>query len=103
MRAAAGRGFATATDLADWLVRVKGMPFRSAHHVVGALVKAAEEKGIGLEDLSLAEMQAAEPTISDDVFAVLSVESSVASRTSEGGTAPSRVRAAVAEARRRFL
>jgi argininosuccinate lyase len=103
MRAAAGRGFATATDLADWLVRVKDMPFRLAHHVVGALVKAAEEKGGGLEDLSLAEMQAVEPTISDDVFAVLSVESSVASRTSEGGAAPSRVRAAVAEARRRFL
>jgi argininosuccinate lyase len=103
MRAAAGRGFATATDLADWLVRVKGMPFRRAHHVVGALVKSAEEKGGGLEDLSLAEMQATEPSLTEDVFAVLSVESSVESRTSEGGTAPSRVCEAVAEARRRFL
>lgn len=103
MRNAAGRGFATATDLADWLVRVKGMPFRRAHHVIGALVKAAEEKGGGLEELSLAEMQAVEPVLSEEVFALLSVESSVASRTSEGGTAPSRVRAAVAEARRRFL
>jgi argininosuccinate lyase len=103
MRTAAGRGFATATDLADWLVRVKGVPFRRAHHIVGALVKAAEEKGGGLEDLSLAEMQAVEPALTEDVFAVLSVASSVASRTSEGGTAPSRVRAAVAEARRRFL
>jgi argininosuccinate lyase len=103
MRAAAGRGFSTATDLADWLVRVKGVPFRRAHHVVGALVKAAEDKGGGLEDLSLAEMQAVEPALTEDVFAVLSVESSVESRTSEGGTAPARVRAAVAEARRRFL
>ncbi len=103
MRAAAGRGFATATDLADWLVRVKGMPFRRAHHVVGALVKAAEEKGGGLETLSLAELQAVEPALSAEALAILSVDSSVASRTSEGGTAPTRVRAAVADARRRFL
>ncbi len=103
MRAAAGRGFSTATDLADWLVRVKGMPFRRAHHVVGALVKAAEEKESGLKDLSLAEMQAVEPALNEDAFAILSVESSVESRASEGGTAPTRVRAAAAEARRRFL
>jgi len=96
MRAAAGRGFSTATDLADWLVREAGLPFREAHHVTGALVAEAEHKGIELADLSLEDMQKADSRITDGVYAVLSVENSVASRTSHGGTAPDNVRAAVA-------
>jgi argininosuccinate lyase len=92
MRAAAGAGFATATDLADWLVRSLGMPFRAAHHVTGRLVAMAAAKGVGLEDLSLADMQSIEPGITADVKAVLGVENSVASRTSYGGTAPQNVR-----------
>jgi argininosuccinate lyase len=93
MKKAAGMGFATATDLADWLVRVLAMPFRDAHHVTGRLVGLASERGVGLEKLSLAEMQAVEPRITGEVFAVLGVERSVRSRTSHGGTAPSQVRA----------
>ncbi len=92
MRAAAGRGYSTATDLADWLVRALGLPFREAHHVTGSIVKRAESKGAALEDLSLAEMQAVEPRITKDVFSVLSVDASVRSRTSYGGTAPQNVR-----------
>ncbi|NNG05763.1 MAG: argininosuccinate lyase, partial [Inquilinus sp.] len=92
LRNAAGAGFATATDLADWLVRVLGMPFREAHHVTGRLVKLAEQRGVGLEALDVAEMQAVEPRITAAVFDVLAVEASVASRTSGGGTAPARVR-----------
>lgn len=103
MNADAGRGFTTATDLADWLVRVLGMPFRDAHHVTGALVKLAEDKGCGLEDLSLADMQGVEVGITDQVFEVLGVENSVNSRTSQGGTAPANVLAAVEAARARFL
>jgi argininosuccinate lyase len=103
MREMAGDGFATATDLADWLVRVLGMPFRQAHHVTGRLVKRAEDKGCGLEGLSLAEMQGEEATITDDVFTVLGIDNSVRSRTSFGGTAPANVRKAATEARRRFL
>ena len=103
MRSAAADGFTTATDLADWLVRVKQMPFRQAHHVVGALVKAAEEQGCGLADLPLQSLQAIEPSLSEEVYQVLTVEHSVASRTSEGGTAPESVLTAAAEARRRFL
>lgn len=103
MHADAGRGFTTATDLADWLVRVLGMPFRDAHHVTGALVKLAEDKGCGLEDLSLADMQGVEVGITDQVFEVLGVENSVNSRTSQGGTAPANVLAAVEAARARFL
>ncbi len=91
MRALAGSGFSTATDLADWLVRVLRLPFRSAHHVTGRLVAAAEEKGVDLADLSLAEMQAVEPGITEDVFSVLTVDASIASRTSYGGTAPANV------------
>ncbi len=91
MRALAGSGFSTATDLADWLVRVLQLPFRTAHHVTGRLVAAAEAKGCDLAGLTLAEMQAAEPGITDDVFGVLTVEASVASRTSHGGTAPANV------------
>jgi argininosuccinate lyase len=91
MRAAAGRGYSTATDLADWLVRELKMPFRDAHHVTGAIVKAAETKGVDLDKLPLAEMQAIEPKITKAVFSVLSVENSVKSRTSYGGTAPQNV------------
>ncbi len=103
MRASLAAGFPTATDLADWLVRELGMPFRAAHHVTGSLVKMAEDKGQDIADLSLAEMQSVEARITADIFAVLTVDSSVASRTSYGGTAPENVRAQVAAARRRFL
>ena len=103
MRDAASAGFSTATDLADWLVRTLGMPFREAHHVTGRIVRRAEEKGVGLEELALAEMQAIEPRIHRGVSAVLGVERSVASRTSLGGTAPANVRRAARDARRRFL
>jgi argininosuccinate lyase len=91
MRTAAGRGYSTATDLADWLVRELKMPFRDAHHVTGAIVKAAETKGVDLDQLPLADMQAVEPKITKAVFSVLSVENSVKSRTSYGGTAPQNV------------
>ncbi len=91
MRAAAGRGYSTATDLADWLVRELKMPFRDAHHVTGSIVKAAETKGLDLDKLPLADMQAIEPKITKAVFSVLSVENSVKSRTSYGGTAPQNV------------
>jgi argininosuccinate lyase len=91
MRAAAGRGFSTATDLADWLVRVLKMPFRDAHHVTGTIVKLAETRGCDLEALPLEAMQAVEPRITNDVYTVLSVENSVESRTSYGGTAPQNV------------
>ena len=91
MRMAAGRGYSTATDLADWLVRELKMPFREAHHVTGSIIKAAETKGLDLEQLSLEEMQSIEPRITKAVFSVLSVESSVKSRTSYGGTAPQNV------------
>jgi argininosuccinate lyase len=93
MQAAAGAGFATATDLADWLVRTLKLPFREAHHITGRIVAKAAEAGLPLERLPLATMQAIEPRISKDVFAVLSVERSVASRVSYGGTAPKNVRA----------
>ena len=99
MRVAAGRGFSTATDLADWLVRVANVPFREAHHITGRAVKAAEAAGIGLADLPLADLQAIDARIGPDVFDVLSVDASVASRTSFGGTAPSRVHAAITAAR----
>ena len=92
MRAAAAKGYSTATDLADWLVRALGLPFREAHHVTGTIVKKAETKGCQLEELSLAEMQAVEPRITKEVFSVLSVDASVRSRTSYGGTAPQNVR-----------
>jgi len=99
----AGKGFSTATDLADWLVRELALPFRDAHHVTGAIVKRAEEQGVGLEDLALEEMQAVEPRVTAGIFTVLGVGNSVASRASFGGTAPDNVKAAVADARRRFL
>jgi argininosuccinate lyase len=103
MRAGLEKGFPTATDLADWLVRVLNLPFRDAHHVTGALVAAAEARGVDLADLTLDEMQAVENRITSDIYSVLTPEASVASRTSQGGTAPSRVREAAVEARRRFL
>jgi len=93
MRAAAGQGYSTATDLADWLVRALGMPFRDAHHVTGRIVRVAEERGVALEDLPLAALQEIEPRITKDALKVLSVERSVASRTSLGGTAPKNVTA----------
>ncbi len=96
MREFAGSGFATATDLADWLVRVLKLPFRGAHHATGRLVALAEAKGVDLSDLTLAEMQSVEPGITQDVFSVLTVEASVASRTSYGGTAPANVAAQAA-------
>lgn len=92
LRAAASGGFSTATDLADWLVREAGLPFREAHHVVGALVRQAEGRGCDLPDLPLEVMQAAHPGITAAVYDVLGVDNSVASRTSHGGTAPVRVR-----------
>ncbi len=92
MRAAAEPGYPTATDLADWLVRVLNKPFREAHHIAGTIVRRAEEKGVALDKLPLKEMQAVEPAITKDVLAVLSLEASVNSRMSLGGTAPARVK-----------
>ncbi len=92
MRAAAASGFSTATDLADWLVRTLKMPFREAHHVTGSLVALAEKKSCDLSALSLEDMQKVEPRITRDVFRVLTVEASVASRKSFGGTSPSNVK-----------
>jgi argininosuccinate lyase len=92
MRAAAGEGYSTATDLADWLVRTLNMPFREAHHLTGRIVAQAAAEKIPLRQLPLVAMQAIEPRITEDVFRVLSVESSVASRVSHGGTAPDNVR-----------
>ncbi|PWS38203.1 argininosuccinate lyase [Falsiroseomonas bella] len=97
LEAAAGAGFSTATDLADWLVRELKMPFRDAHHVTGKLVAMAEQKGVDLAGLTLAEMQAVEPRISEGIFDVLSVGASVRSRTSYGGTAPANVAKMAAE------
>ncbi|WP_221238284.1 argininosuccinate lyase [Roseospira visakhapatnamensis] len=101
LAAAAGAGFSTATDIADWLVRALGMPFRDAHHVTGAIVKLAEARGVGLEDLSLEDLRTVEPRITEDLR--LDAAGSAAGRASVGGTAPDRVRAACAEARTRFL
>jgi argininosuccinate lyase len=103
MRAAADGAYATATDLADWLVRAGGLTFRQAHHVAGRIVKLAEDRGVRLDAVPLADMQAIEPSIGAEVFKVLGAERSAASRTSEGGTAPKRVRAAIAAAEKRFL
>jgi argininosuccinate lyase len=103
MAAAAGAGFADATDLADWLVRTLGRPFREAHHIAGRIVAAAERKGVTLAELDLADMQAIEPDIDQRVFDVLGAERSVVSRTSYGGTAPANVAEACARARRAYL
>jgi argininosuccinate lyase len=99
MRALAESGFATATDLADWLVREADVPFREAHHITGQAVKLAEGKGCGLADLALSDLKGIDSRINEGVFGVLSVDASVNSRTSHGGTAPSCVRARIAEAR----
>jgi argininosuccinate lyase len=96
MREVAAQGFATATDLADWLVREAGVPFREAHHVTGRVVKAAEDAGCNLSDLSLDALQAIDLRIDRRVYDVLSVEASVNSRISYGGTAPVRVREQIA-------
>lgn len=102
MREALMHGFATATDLADWMVRVLNLPFRNAHHATGAIVALAEKKACRLDQLSLTDMQSVLPEITKDVFDVLTVDHSVASRTSLGGTAPENVALAVADARKRF-
>jgi argininosuccinate lyase len=99
MRAAAELGYATATDLADWLVRQANIPFREAHHITGAAVKLAECRGVALDQLPLADLQAIDARVDERVFAALSVEASVAARASHGGTAPVEVRKRVAEAR----
>jgi argininosuccinate lyase len=103
MRAACDRGFITATDLADNLVRRFDLPFREAHHIAGSLVRLAEQKGCGLAELPLTEMQRLEPRIDEALRSALGVEAAVASRTSFGGTAPANVRKAAASARERFL
>ena len=101
MRDALRQGFATATDLADYLTR-KGLPFRDAHEAVGLAVRRAEELGVDLPQLSLAELQTFSPLVGDDIFAVLTVEGSLASRNHLGGTAPDQVRAAIVRARARL-
>jgi argininosuccinate lyase len=103
MKAAADGAYATATDLADWLVREAGLSFRAAHGVSGRVVRLAEDKGVRLDELSLADMQAVEGRITGGALKVLGAERSAASRTSQGGTAPKRVREAVRAARRRYL
>ena len=103
MRTAAERGFVTATDLADWLVRERGMPFREAHRITGALVKRAEEAGCDLAGLPLETLKGVEPGLTEEVYDVLRVDRAVAARDSLGGTAPGRVLEAVRRARERFL
>ena len=102
MRGAAGLGHATATDLADWLVRAADIPFREAHHITGAAVKLADGKGCTLEELSLEDLQGIDARIDDRVRAVLTLDASVAARTSYGGTAPEQVRARIADARQQL-
>jgi argininosuccinate lyase len=92
MRAAAEQGYPTATDLADWLVKALKKPFREAHHIAGSIVKLAENKGVALDKLPLADMQTVEPGITEEALAALSLEASVQSRMSLGGTAPARVK-----------
>jgi len=99
MRAAAEAGFSTATDLADWLVRVADIPFREAHHITGTAVKLAEREGLALVDLPIEALKAIDARIDERVYAALSVDASVASRASHGGTAPEQVRARIADAR----
>jgi argininosuccinate lyase len=95
MRRAAGEGFSTATDLADWLVRALKKPFREAHHITGRIVALAEARGCKLEELSLKELQSVEAGITAEALKVLSLDAAVASRTSFGGTAPDNVKAQV--------
>ncbi len=103
MRAAAKTGKSNAVDLADWLVQNLGTPFRQAHHITGQLVRLAEDKGCGLEDLTIDDMQAVEPGITEDIFRVLDIDKSITMRNSLGGPAPDRVREAVIAARRAYL
>jgi argininosuccinate lyase len=103
MFAASDQGFSTATDLADWLVRVLGLPFRRAHHITGEIVKLAEQKECRLVDLKIEDLQDIESSINEDVFEVLDPVKSISSRISFGGTAPVNVAKAVAKARKRFL
>ena len=103
MRTALDKGFITATDLADWLVRAVNIPFRDAHHITGKVVCLAEQRKCRLDQLALADMQAVDARITKEVFAVLKVENAVASRTSFGGTAPALVKKSVKDARKRFL
>ncbi|HEY0044108.1 MAG TPA: argininosuccinate lyase [Allosphingosinicella sp.] len=100
MRAAAEAGFATATDLADWLVRVAGVPFREAHHITGRAVKLAEERGVGLSELDLETLREVDARIDASVYEVLTVDASVNSRLSQGGTAPKRVLEQIARAKK---
>lgn len=103
MREAAANDFSTATDVADWLVQRCNLPFRSAHRITGALIKLAEAKNMALQDLTLEQMQTIEPNITVDIFTVLSIENSVETRLSFGGTAPINVRAAIATAKKKWL
>jgi argininosuccinate lyase len=103
MKESAGAGFTTATDIADWLVRAANVPFRQAHHITGQIVRLAETRSVGLDQLALSDFQAIDQRITAEVFSVLGVEDSAASRTSFGGTAPANVIAAVQTARQRFL
>lgn len=103
MRAAAGVGYTTATDLADWLVREQNVPFRDSHHIAGSVVKLAEGKGCALEELTADDLAAVDARLTPDAMNVLSVEASVNSRTSYGGTAPDNVRKQITAARERFL
>ena len=102
MRKAAEKGFVTATDLADWLVRERDMPFRDAHRITGALVKCAEEAGCDLAGLPLETLRSVEPGLTEEVYDVLRIDNAVAARDSLGGTAPERVLKAVQSARERF-
>ncbi|GBD40951.1 Argininosuccinate lyase [bacterium HR39] len=102
MRAAATLGHTLATDLADWLVREKGVPFRDAHAIVGRVVRLAEERGVQLHELSAPDLASVDPRLDGSAFAVLTPERAVAARRSYGGTAPERVRAAIEEAVRRY-
>jgi argininosuccinate lyase len=95
MRRAAGDGYSTATDIADWIVRVLKKPFREAHHATGRIVAMAESRKCRLEDLSLGELQSVEPGITADIHSVMTLDASVASRTSFGGTAPANVKTQV--------
>ena len=103
MENASELGFSTATDLADWLVRILNIPFRQAHHITGAVVKLAEQKKCFLKELTLDELKNIEPKITNDIYAVLEPSKSISSRESFGGTAPQNVKAAISVARKRFL
>jgi argininosuccinate lyase len=100
---AASEGYTTATDLADWLVREVGVPFRESHHITGRIVALAESRDCGLEDLAIEDLTGIDNRVTTDVFKVLGVENSVGSRRSYGGTAPDNVRGQVTAARERFL